>query len=232
MILVSSAAPPRVSDRPFAHATTCLAPSASFSSLQGIERSNYRLRAIFHGEVLDYSRQQVEASAIQSAKDLGVELEVTLYDTFNPQDMADDIVAVVNGSGGDARPDALLGTIPAPVVVEAVSKAVAAGIPVFGLSSGYQERSAARTLAWVAQDEYISERFAAEKLLEDHAAPRGIAECRWRHQRHRKWVPSRERAVHQPREGELRDRGQAGGYVNFVLEKTASSCRSWWSMGT
>ena len=51
-----------------------------------IRRDKYKLHGIFHGEILDPFWQQVEAAAVQSAKDMGVELDITLYDEFDPQE--------------------------------------------------------------------------------------------------------------------------------------------------
>ena len=135
-----------------------------------IQRDKYKLRGIFHGEILDPFWQQVEAAAVQSAKDMGVDLEITLYDEFDPLEMANDIRALISDDG---RPDALIVTIPAEVVESAVIEVIQAGMPVFGFNSGYQAGSEAGVLAWVAQDEYIAGRFAAEKFLEEFAAQQG-----------------------------------------------------------
>jgi ABC-type sugar transport system substrate-binding protein len=152
-------------------ATAMLASSAFFGVVANgqrldcepcIERSKYRIQAIYHGDKQDPFWKPVEAAAIQAGKVLGVDLEVTLYDDFSPSRMADDIRIAAQSKN---PPDALIVTLPSPLVEKAVSEAVKAGIPVFGLNSGYQQAANLGLKAFVAQDEYLAGVAAAKEFL-------------------------------------------------------------------
>ena len=126
-----------------------------------IERKNYKIRAIYHGNSADLFWQQVSAAATQAAENMGVELEVTLYDEFDPEKMAQDITQVIANP-----PDALIVSIPAQVVETAVKQVVDAGIPVFGCNSGYKAAIELGVLAHVAQDEYVAGVEAAKDFIQ------------------------------------------------------------------
>jgi simple sugar transport system substrate-binding protein len=132
-----------------------------------IYRPGYQLRGIFHGEYKNPFWQQVAASAMQSAKDLNIPLTITLYDEYQPERMVQDLTAILTDltERPETKPDALLVTIPTGEVREAVRLIVQAGIPVFGLNSGYKDGRDAGVLAWVAQDEYIAGKTAAMELI-------------------------------------------------------------------
>jgi simple sugar transport system substrate-binding protein len=125
-----------------------------------IERKNYKIRAIYHGDTADPFWQQVSAAAIQAAENMGVELEVTLYEEFSPEKMAQDIIQVIANP-----PDALIVSIPAQVVETAVKQVVDAGIPVFGCNSGYKVAIGLGVLAHVAQDDYVAGVEAAKEFI-------------------------------------------------------------------
>ena len=125
-----------------------------------IDRPAYALRAIVHGTASDPFWRGLRAAAVQSARDLRIGLDFPLSDAFDPDRMARDIRASAagrsSGSGAAAasgadRPDALLVTIPSPAVEAAVAEAVAAGVPVFGMNSGYRVAEAAGVLGFVAR---------------------------------------------------------------------------------
>jgi simple sugar transport system substrate-binding protein len=104
---------------------------------------------------------QVEAPAVQAAKDLGVQLDVTRFDIYNPDTMAAAVRSIISNP-----PDALIVSIPAAVVAEAVRDVISAGIPVFGLNSGYEYARDLGVLTWVAQDEAAAGAQAATTFLE------------------------------------------------------------------
>ena len=136
-----------------------------------IFRPDYKLSAIFHGTRYDPFWKQISQAAMQVAQDMKVQLDIRLYDSFDPDLMANDILSVLetlndrNNAPTDKTPDALIVTIPTPVVEDAVKQVTDAGIPVFGLNSGYVESRRAGVLAWVAQDEYIAGGVAAQEFL-------------------------------------------------------------------
>ena len=131
-----------------------------------IYRPNYKLRGIFHGTKYSPFWQQISLAANQTATDLNVDLEITLYDTFDPDQMASDILSILDLKSNDvSKPDALIVTIPSQIVEDAVRQVTDSGIPVFGLNSGYRERRSAGVLAWVAQDEYIAGSVAGKEFL-------------------------------------------------------------------
>jgi ABC-type sugar transport system substrate-binding protein len=135
-------------------------PTSLLSCSPCMDRKTLTLQAILHGSPQDPFWQQVQASAQATAADLGVSLDVVLYDDDHDDDsstsithdndrMVQDIERAVqnyvsfssdNDDDDDdrrrRRPDALLVTIPTDAVREAVRKALDAGMPVFGLHSG------------------------------------------------------------------------------------------------
>ena len=72
------------------------------------------------------------------AHDMNIRLSVILYDEFDPNQMANDILNVVKLRESE-RPDALIVSIPSKVVESAIQQAVNAGIPVFGCNAGYKD---------------------------------------------------------------------------------------------
>jgi len=108
---------------------------------------------------------------------LKVNLELKVYDDFDPDAMASDIDCVVSdecalddGSGNNEIPDALLVSIPSQSVQDAVERAVRRGVPVFGLNSGYQVASQIGTSNFVAMPEYEAGVAAGEQFLTAAAA--------------------------------------------------------------
>jgi simple sugar transport system substrate-binding protein len=133
-----------------------------------VERSEYTIKGIFHGTKDNDFWLQVQAAAVQSGKDMRVNFNVELYDTFDPDQMAQDIREAIT-----AKPNALVLTIPSDTVAAAVSEAIAAGVPVFGLNSGYQLAKDLGVLGFVAQDEVLAGQEAAAQMLA--LAPSGVA---------------------------------------------------------
>jgi ABC-type sugar transport system substrate-binding protein len=136
-----------------------------------IARSDYTLQAIFHGERTDPFWLQVVAAAQQMAQDLNIRLTVTLYDNFDPNQMAADIQAVADlPMDSPQRPNALIVSIPATVVEQAIANVIQqARIPVFGCNSGYKvavtPHHGLGLIGFVAQDEYLAGVEAAKEIL-------------------------------------------------------------------
>jgi simple sugar transport system substrate-binding protein len=84
------------------------------------------------------------------------------FDTFDPNTMATAVRSIITATN---RPSALIVSIPAQAVADAVRDVVNAGIPVFGLNSGYEFARDLGILTWVAQDEQIAGEQAAATLL-------------------------------------------------------------------
>ena len=91
---------------------------------------------------------------------MGVGIDVTRYLEVDYSAMAADVRKAT-----DEKPDALIVSVPTEEVASAVATAVAAGIPVFGLNSGYKLADDLGMLAYVAQDDYLAGVKAAEHAL-------------------------------------------------------------------
>ena len=155
-----------------AAATAAVAPAASLSCDPCIDRPSYNLRAIVHGTSDDAFWLRMRAASVQAAKDMRIGLDFELYETFDPDRMAGDILEAAaaaagstNGGNGNNRPDALVVTIPSPVVEEAIVQALEMGVPVFGLNSGYEVAEAAGVMGFVAMDEYLGGKAASEEFF-------------------------------------------------------------------
>lgn len=130
-----------------------------------IDRPSFTVQAIVHGSEDDAFWKEIVASMQQSALDLRVSLNLQpLYQSYNETTMARDIRNVL--SNKDAIPNALLVTIPDSIVAEAVREVVEAGVPVFGLNSGYEYANELGLLGFVAMDEHLAGLSAGEFLLE------------------------------------------------------------------
>ena len=118
--------------------------SWSFSNISAIQ---YKIKAIVHGTKTDLYWLQVRDAAIQSGRDLNIDLEFQLYDQYDAQRMANDILEAAKSQSADA----LIVTIPEKVCEEAIQQAVKY-IPIFGLNSGYNVAADAGVLGFVAMD--------------------------------------------------------------------------------
>ena len=159
-----------------AAAAAAVAPAANLSCDPCIDRPSYSLRAIVHGTSDDAFWLRMRAASVQAARDMRIQLDFELYETFDPDRMAGDILeAAAAGAGAenamdagdrkDNRPDALVVTIPSPIVEEAIVRALEMGMPVFGLNSGYDVAEAAGVMGFVAMDEYLGGKAAAEEFV-------------------------------------------------------------------
>ena len=161
-----------------------------------INRQTYRIKAIVHGTSRDKFWQRIRASAVQAAKDMRVELDFDLYgkfylsndsrslsgnhlsrralslysDDFDPEVMAKDIEAASIDPSG---PDALIITIPSPIVESAV-EAATKHIPIFGMNSGYESATRIGVLEYIAMDEYQGGLVAAEMFLNEAKVTRAL----------------------------------------------------------
>jgi ABC-type sugar transport system substrate-binding protein len=136
--------------------------SSSLNCDPCIDRPSYTIKAITHGTKTSGFWKHVRAAAIQAAIDMRVNLEFDLHDTYDPEQMAADIVKAATGAN---PPHALLVSIPSPLVHNAITTAVSNHVPVFGINSGYQFAESLGVLGFVAMEEYIGGVEAANVFL-------------------------------------------------------------------
>ena len=73
---------------------------------------------------------------------------------------------ILEAATGPRPPDALVVTIPSPIVEQAVAEALHQhNVPVFGMNSGYEVAEKIGVLGYVAMDEYAGGKAAAEAFL-------------------------------------------------------------------
>ena len=140
-----------------------------------IDRPSFYIKVITHGNNdggPSLFWNQVKSAAQSAAQLLRIELEFDLYDTFDPHQMKWDILYAVNANASTTtkgqqqrRPDALLVTIPSPVVHDAIKFAVQQGIPVFGINSGREVAMELGLLGFFSMDEYEGGVQAAKQFL-------------------------------------------------------------------
>jgi len=130
-----------------------------------IDRPTYTIQAIVHGTSDDKFWRRMRASSIQAAKDMRVDLKFDLYDVYDPKQMAADIEEAVTGP---SPPDALIVTIPSPIVEPAILKATEF-VPVFGMNSGYDLANKVGVLDFIAMDERLGGKEAAEEFLKENS---------------------------------------------------------------
>ncbi|CAB9497914.1 acid type B receptor subunit [Seminavis robusta] len=135
-----------------------------------IARSEYRIQVIAHGTQNDVYWQQVQTAMQQASRDTMVAVSITLYSPTLDQSeiylrMANSIRQAATASNSD-RPDALLVTLPSVVVHQAITVALAAGMPVFGFHTGYDVAPALGVLGFVAQHETLAGRVVADEVIQ------------------------------------------------------------------
>lgn len=141
------------------------AESVRYSCEPCLDRSDYSVKAVVHGTATDPFWQQVRSTAVQSASDMGVTLEMDLSNSFDTETMVRDIGAAVDAHGSSGGYDALVVTIPSISVLDAVDQAVKAGVPVFGLNSGDPSQAkSVGVLDFVASDNKKGGEMAAEEM--------------------------------------------------------------------
>ncbi|CAB9528067.1 acid type B receptor subunit 1 [Seminavis robusta] len=127
------------------------APGPRLNCEPCIERPSYHIRAITHGAKDSLFWNQVHSAAVQAGKDMSIDFRFDLYDKVDYHRMASDILDAVTGKD---PPDALIVSIPSPVVHYGIRAALAAGIPVFGMNSGYEMAQDLGLYGFVSMDEY------------------------------------------------------------------------------
>ena len=125
-----------------------------------IDRSSYSVKTIVHGVSSDPFWQQIQSSAIQSAKDMGVNLEFSLYKEYSEKQMVNDIEAVAS-----QRPDALIISIPSQKIADAIEAVIASKVPVFGINVGDQVAISSGVLDFVGLDQGEGGKKSAETFL-------------------------------------------------------------------
>lgn len=135
-------------------------PTINYDCDPCLDRTQYTVQVIVHGTQTDPFWQQVEASAKQAAIDMNVQLQMKLYDTYNPTQMSQDIVAA-----SKTKPSALVVSIPTEDVKAAVQEAVNAGIPVIGMNVGATAGKDVGVLDFVAADNTESGIMAAKQII-------------------------------------------------------------------
>lgn len=124
-----------------------------------IDRPSYYIKAIVHGTSDSLYWREIQASMIQTAMDLKVDLEVDLYDGgYDPQRMADDIRrAAYHPDAANFRPDALIVSVPDAAVQDAIGEVIErTSIPVFGINAGGEVMRQLGIKGYVGVDEYVA----------------------------------------------------------------------------
>jgi len=128
-----------------------------------IRRNDFRVRAILHGTYADPFWQSTTLAMEQAARDFRIQLEITLYDEYDPAQMARDIQSLL-AADKQKLPDGLIVTIPSSEVHQAI-RTVAKVIPTFGFNAGYDQFEALGVLNFVAQPEYQAGIVAAQEFV-------------------------------------------------------------------
>ncbi|GKY91452.1 hypothetical protein MPSEU_000117500 [Mayamaea pseudoterrestris] len=146
-------------------ASTCKAQR--FDCDPCIIREKVKLQAIVHGTSVSTFWQQMQASMVQAAKDMRVDLNVQLYDKFDTSVMSSDIL---EAASADPAPDGLIVTIPDSTVQEQVGSVTRdTEIPVFGLNSGGDVARLLQVDSFIGMDEYLAGSVAGQYFLSQGA---------------------------------------------------------------
>ena len=132
--------------------------SVNFACDPCIDRSDVRIKVIWHGTGRDFFWQAVKSAAQTAESDLGIHLDLSLYEDFDTSQMAEDIAAIADM---EMPPDALIVTIPSDDVHAAISTVVADGVPVFGCNSGYDVAERLGLMGFVGMHEYRNTKVAS-----------------------------------------------------------------------
>ncbi len=126
------------------------------------ERRTLRIVFVTHGQASDPFWNVVQNGARQAAADVGARVEYQAPESFDMVAMSQLIDATVASS-----PDGLVISMPdADALGGAVGKAVAAGIPVVSINSGYDVAKELGIMAHVGQTEYEAGYGGGERLGE------------------------------------------------------------------
>lgn len=143
--------------------TTTRAQRFDCTSDSCVDRSSFVIKVIVHGTFEDFFWQGIKAAMEQAARDMAVQLDFDLYDTFDDfTRIPDDIRDTLNA---DPKPDALVVSIPDAGVEAAVKLVMDDGsIPVFGVNSGDQAAPALGLQGFVAMNERLGGQVAGENF--------------------------------------------------------------------
>lgn len=128
-----------------------------------VKRESVFIKAILHGVPSHPFWQRVHAAMRQTAADMRVELDIE--SVTDPLRMANDISQVLQSR---RLPDALIVSIPATIVQQAVGEVVADGrVPVFGLNAGTEVAEALGVLGFVSMNDVLGGNRAGEFHAEE-----------------------------------------------------------------
>src|SRR5215470_7155850 len=129
--------------------TTGNQPAAA-GGAPGATQRNLRFVVVSHGQASDPFWSVVKNGVDQAAKDMGVKTEYQAPDKFDMVAMSQLIDAAVA-----SKPDGLVVSLPDVTALgPSVKKAIAAGIPVISINSGYPDAFKLGVLAHIGQTEY------------------------------------------------------------------------------
>lgn len=146
-------------------------------------RPSFRIKAVVHGTKSDPTWKEIQAAMVQTAKDLKIDLDLKLYDVYDPLVMAAEIEQTAIG-----KPDALIVSIPDAIVQQAVGGIISSTtIPVFGLNSGYDVAQTLGLLGFVSMNDNLAGGTAGDYFaskVNATSADRGLfvnADCKYHH---------------------------------------------------
>ena len=131
-----------------------------------IERAQYTIKVIVHGIQGASFWQQVRQSAVQTATSLRINLQFSLYQKFDPVQMAQDIRTEASCVPGRTCPDALIVSMPTVEVRDAVEEAITAGLAVFAMNAGgFYQAEPDNLLAFTGMDDFDAGIAAGKEAL-------------------------------------------------------------------
>jgi len=150
-----------------------------------IERSEVDIQVILHGSKNSLFWEQAAQAIVQTCRSMRVNLlnhvgnnvpywddhesgSDLLYDEYNPSQMVEDIRKVTQQyrqQSSNQRGHALIVSLPTAEVEEAAQQAIAAGVPVFGMNTGYDRAQELGLLTFVAMDEFKAGQAAGQEIL-------------------------------------------------------------------
>ncbi|MGI8478069.1 MAG: sugar ABC transporter substrate-binding protein [Thermomicrobiales bacterium] len=132
------------------------------SAQTSTDKANLRFVVVSHGQASDPFWSVVQKGAAQAGTDLGVKVEYQAPSTFDMVAMAQLIDAAVA-----TKPNGLVVSIPdAAALSPAISRAIAAGIPVISMNSGSDVAAKLGVLTHVGQTEYEAGLGGGQRMAE------------------------------------------------------------------
>src|SRR5215475_6127817 len=134
--------------------------NSTLTSAQGARP--YRIVVVTHGQASDPFWSVVKKGVDQAATDMRVKVEYQAPATFDMVAMSQLIDAAVA-----SKPDGLVVSIPdATALGPSIKKAVAAGIPVISINSGYEDAQKLGVLAHIGQTEYEAGQGGGQRMAD------------------------------------------------------------------